>query len=161
MPAGRSFGICHVLSGTDAEELGIQRKELVHMRKIRGSSLTWAVIATALVGWVVQAGAASTTPSADEKSFIALKGSRSVLASVALDKGRASEETILRHLRIVLSRSAEQQAQLDQFEAELLEHGSANFKKWLTPEQFGSLYGPADSEIQAIVAWLHSNGFTV
>src|SRR3954451_21760717 len=114
MPAGHSFGICHVLSATDAEELGIQRKELVHMRKIRGSSLTWAVIATALVGWVVQAGAASSTPFADVKSLIALKGIRSVLASVAIAKGRACEATILRPSRIVLSRSAEQQAQLDQ-----------------------------------------------
>jgi subtilase family serine protease len=30
--------------------------------------------------------------------------------------------------------------------------------RWLTPAEFGRLYGPADSNISALVAWLESRG---
>jgi hypothetical protein len=62
------------------------------------------------------------------------------------------------HIRLVLSRSAEQQAALNQYLSELQDKSSPNFHKWLTPDQFGKLYGPADSDIAAIVAWLQSSG---
>jgi hypothetical protein len=64
-------------------------------------------------------------------------------------------------MRLVLSRSTEQQAALDQYLAELQDKSSPNYHKWLTPEQFGQLYGPADSDIAALVAWLESHGFQV
>jgi subtilase family serine protease len=64
-------------------------------------------------------------------------------------------------MRIVLARSAEQQLALDRFEQELQEKSSPNYHKWVTPDQFGKLYGPADSDIAAIMAWLQSHGLTV
>ena len=61
----------------------------------------------------------------------------------------------------MLARSGEQQLALDRFEQELQEKSSPNYHKWVTPDQFGKLYGPADSDIAAIVAWLESHGLTV
>jgi len=64
-------------------------------------------------------------------------------------------------MRLVLSRSSEQQAALDSYLAQLQDKSSPNYHKWLTPQQFGTLYGPADSDIAALVGWLQSHGFTV
>lgn len=38
---------------------------------------------------------------------------------------------------------------------------SANYHKWLTPEQFGQQFGPADADIQTVTSWLDSHGFQV
>ena len=48
-----------------------------------------------------------------------------------------------------------------QYLAELQDKSSPNYHKWLTPAQFGKLYGPADSDVAALVAWLESHGLTV
>ncbi len=64
-------------------------------------------------------------------------------------------------MRLVLSRSPEQEAALNQFMAQQVDKSSPNYHHWLTPEQFGKLYGPADSDIAAIVAWLQSHGLKI
>src|SRR5208282_2036509 len=38
---------------------------------------------------------------------------------------------------------------------------SPNFRHWLSPAELGEEYGPADSDVEAIKAWLESHGFTV
>jgi subtilase family serine protease len=37
--------------------------------------------------------------------------------------------------------------------------GSANYHAWLTPEDFGKKFGPADADVQAVTDWLTSRGF--
>ena len=80
------------------------------------------------------------------------------LAGSRSDLGEADPSTQMTHIRLVLSRSPEQEAALDKYMAELQDKSSPNYHKWLTPEQFGKLYGPADSDIAAIVAWAESHG---
>ena len=38
---------------------------------------------------------------------------------------------------------------------------SANFHKWVTPEQFGKYFGVHDSDISQVKSWLESQGFSV
>jgi Predicted protease len=38
---------------------------------------------------------------------------------------------------------------------------SPNYHNWLSAEQFGALYGPAQPDVDTIVAWLEAKGFTV
>lgn len=64
-------------------------------------------------------------------------------------------------MRLLLSRSPEQQAALDQFMAQQLDASSPNYHHWLTPAEYGRLYGAADSDVAAVVAWLQSQGFKV
>jgi hypothetical protein len=97
----------------------------------------------------------------DELSLTTLRGNVSAAAQAQYDRGEAAGATLLTHMRIVLSRSAEQQRALDRFEQELQEKSSPNYHKWVTPDQFGQLYGPANSDIAAIVAWLQSHGLTL
>ena len=38
---------------------------------------------------------------------------------------------------------------------------SANYHKWLTAEEFGEQFGPAQQDIDTVTAWLKSHGFSV
>jgi hypothetical protein len=55
----------------------------------------------------------------------------------------------------------EQEAALEQFIADAHAPGSASYHHWLTPAQLGTQFGPAESDVQAVVAWLQSQGFAV
>lgn len=101
------------------------------------------------------------TSQIQESSLTALSGNVPVLAKPQYDQGEVEPSTQLTHMRLVLSRSVEQEAALDSYLSQLQDKSSANYRKWLTPAQFGKLYGPADSDLSAIVAWLQSRGFTV
>ncbi len=101
------------------------------------------------------------TAQADEASLTTLHGNVPLLARAEFDQGEADASMQLSHVRLVLSRSSEQQAELDQYLAQLQDKSSPNYHKWLTPQQFGQLYGPADSDLAALVAWLQSQGLTL
>ena len=134
------------------------------MRCLKASSLY--VLAGALLcsaGLLAQSSniAPRITSYVDESSRITLKGNVPHSARAEFDQGEADAATQLTSMRLVLSRSATQQAALDSYLAQLQDKSSPNYHKWLTPQQFGALYGPADSDIAALVAWLQSHGFEV
>ncbi|MFL6307456.1 MAG: protease pro-enzyme activation domain-containing protein [Candidatus Sulfotelmatobacter sp.] len=97
----------------------------------------------------------------DELSLTTLQGNVPAVARPQYDRGEAEGTVQLNQVRIVLARSANQQQALDRFEQELQEKSSPHYHHWLTPDQFGRLYGPSDSDIAAIVAWLQSHGLTL
>ncbi|WP_058185204.1 Ig-like domain repeat protein [Terracidiphilus gabretensis] len=97
----------------------------------------------------------------DESKLIALPGGVPLLARSEFDLGRASASTQMTSVRLVLSLSLQQEAALKKFMAEQLDPASPNYRKWLTPDQFGKLYGASDTDIQVLVTWLESQGFTV
>jgi subtilase family serine protease len=101
------------------------------------------------------------TTDVNELSRMTLRGNVPSLARAEFDQGEAEPSTQLTHMRLVLSRSSEQQAALDAYLAQLQDKSSPNYHKGLTPEQFGQLYGPVDSDLAALVAWLESHGLTV
>ncbi len=97
----------------------------------------------------------------EERSLVVFSGSVPPVARAEFDQGVAPANTPMSHVRLVLSRTSAQQADLDKYAADLLDKSSPSYHKWLTPEQFGRLYGPADSDLAAIVAWLQSHGLQV
>jgi trimeric autotransporter adhesin len=97
----------------------------------------------------------------DETSRVKLSGNVSAAVQPQWDQGEAPASTQLTHIRLVLARSPEQQAALNQFEQELQETSSPNYHRWLTPEEFGTRFGPADADIAVVTAWLESHGFQV
>jgi trimeric autotransporter adhesin len=96
-----------------------------------------------------------------EQARVLLQGNVPTTAQPQYDRGEAPGSSQLTHMRVVLARSAKQQAALDRFEQELQDKSSPNYHQWLTPQEFGRRYGPADSDIAAIVAWLQSHGLIV
>jgi hypothetical protein len=61
---------------------------------------------------------------------------------------------------LLLQRSADQESALRQLLDNQQSKSSPNYHAWLTPEQFGTQFGPADADIQAVTQWLTSQGFT-
>jgi subtilase family serine protease len=79
----------------------------------------------------------------------------------ARDLGAVDINTPASRVLLLLKRPAEQEAALRQYIATVHTPGTANYHHWLTPAQIGSQFGPADSDVQAVVAWLQSQGFAV
>jgi len=96
--------------------------------------------------------------SIDETALTVLKGGVSPRAQAQYDRGEAAPDMQLTHIRLLLKRSPLQEAALDRLLAEQLSPASPNYHKWLTPQQFGQLYGPADADIATLVGWLESHG---
>jgi len=64
----------------------------------------------------------------------------------------------MKRMMLVLQRSPEQQAALSKFMDEQLSKDLPNFHNWLTPDEFGKQFGPADADIQTVTGWLSSHG---
>ena len=101
------------------------------------------------------------TRAVDEAQLATLKGNTHPLARTQFDRGAASPTLPLDRMLLVLKRSPEQDAALITLLDQQQDKSSPNYHKWLTPEEFGKHFGPADSDIQAVTAWLQTHGFQV
>ena len=97
----------------------------------------------------------------DESRLVTLGGSVHPLATAANDRGAVSDNMPLERMHLVLKRSASQESALRQLIGEMHTPGSASYHKWLTPDDFGKQFGPADQDIAAVQAWLGGHGFNV
>jgi len=101
----------------------------------------------------------------DEADRAALRGNVHPLATrlthTANDLGAVDDSFAIDRMELILKRSAAQERALDQFLREAQTPGSASYHKWLTPEEFGTRFGAADSDIAAVTGWLESHGFAV
>jgi uncharacterized protein (TIGR03437 family) len=62
---------------------------------------------------------------------------------------------------LILKRSPEQESALRKLLDEQLDQSSLNFHRWLTPEEFGYLFGLSSEDIRSVTSWLESHGFHV
>jgi hypothetical protein len=119
--------------------------------------------------WLGISGAAQTQSAArplitlpvDESSLVALGGNVHPLARREFDRGRAPASLGAERITLVLKRTPQQQMMLEQYLASLEDKNSANFHRFLTPEQFGQQYGPATQDVAQVVSWLNGQGFAV
>jgi hypothetical protein len=97
----------------------------------------------------------------DDSVRVPLPGSVHPLALARFDRGAVEESLPTGRLLLMLHRSAAQEEELREFIEAAHTPGNPQFCKWLTPEEFGRLYGPADSDMAAVKAWLESHGLAV
>ena len=97
----------------------------------------------------------------DETSLVTLKGNTHPAANARNDRGAVSPSLPMTDLILVLSRDSAQQAAFEKFVASQHDPTSPNYHQWLTPEQVGENYGPAETDIATISGWLTGHGFTV
>src|SRR5437867_3186346 len=64
-------------------------------------------------------------------------------------------------LRLALGLPLRNEAALDQLLRELYDPASANYRQWLTPEQFAERFGPVEADYQAAADFATANGLTV
>ncbi|HEX3436429.1 MAG TPA: protease pro-enzyme activation domain-containing protein, partial [Pseudacidobacterium sp.] len=83
------------------------------------------------------------------------------LAQARFDQGAAPGSMSTGRIMLVLKRSDAQETALKQFLSDVQTPSSPNYRKWLTPAQFGKQYGISDTDLSAVTAWLQSQGFTV
>ena len=130
-----------------------------------GHFVRFIFLAVALAGGTLAGWAQTTTPritaAVDEGAVTALRGNTHPLARPQFDRGAAPAELPMNRMLLVLKRSPEQETTLQELLDQQHDKSSPNYHRWLTPDQFGQQFGPADQDIQAIRAWLESNGFRV
>ena len=97
----------------------------------------------------------------DESNRVALEGNVRPEARLEHDRGRVAESFPMEHMLLQLKRSAEQEKAVEQFIEELHAQTSPNFHSWLSAQQFGERFGLAQPDLDAITAWLQSQGFRV
>lgn len=100
------------------------------------------------------------TQAIDEHSLVTLPGNVHPLARPEFDQGLVPDATPLKRILLLLRRSADQEASLQKLLDDQQSKSSTNYHAWLTPEQFGKQYGPADADIQTLTQWLTAHGFS-
>ena len=124
-------------------------------------SLSASAQAAPSISPAVQPPAPRIVSAIDDDSLVTLKGNTHPSARASFDRGRVSPDLVMGDLVLVLRRAPEQQTEFDQFVASQYSLSSPNYHRWLTPEQVGELFGPAQSDIDAITNWLSNHGFEV
>lgn len=80
---------------------------------------------------------------------------------IARDLGRAQADLKMDRILMALQISPERQAELEQLIADQHDPASQRYRRWLTPEEFGRQFGPAQADIDAVTHWLESHGLRV
>ena len=101
------------------------------------------------------------TQPVDESNLTTLKGNTYPLARPEFDLGSAPASQPMSRMLLVLKRSDDQEAGLRKLLDDQQDRASPNYHKWLTPQQFGRQFGPADIDMRTIIAWLQFHGFQV
>jgi hypothetical protein len=76
-----------------------------------------------------------------------LGGNVHPMARAANDRGALPGTQPVTRMTLLLRRSATQETALQQLLTEQQDPKSPNYHAWLTPQQFGEQFGPADSDI--------------
>ena len=131
--------------------------------KNMGSGIAPA-IALMLISPLLAAAQSSSVPvrvtdRVDLSRLTTLKGNTHPMAQARYDQGAAPPDLPMNRMLLLLKRSPEQESALQDLLAQQQINSSANYHKWLTPDQFGQQFGVADSDIQAVTSWLASFGF--
>ena len=95
----------------------------------------------------------------DNANRVTLTGNVHPLTRTGLDQGAVALDMPLDRVLMVLKRAPEQETALAKLIEDQQDKSSPQYRKWLTPEQFGQQFGLADSDIQKIVEWLQGFGF--
>jgi hypothetical protein len=97
----------------------------------------------------------------EESKLTMLRGNTYPLALAKYDRGAAPASLPMQRMLLVLKHSPELEASLVALLDQQQDKSSPKYHAWLTPEQFGQQFGPADADIQAITSWLQLQGFQV
>ena len=109
---------------------------------------------------------AQTTPQAQviqsvrNDKLTTLRGNVHPMARAANDRGGLPLTQPVTRMAMLLRRSAAQETALQQLLSEQQDPKSPTYHAWLTPQQFGQQFGPAESDLQTLKSWLASEGFS-
>jgi subtilase family serine protease len=97
----------------------------------------------------------------DSGQMVSLTRNVNSLAQAQYDRGSVEPSFRLNYVTLLTVPSASQQRALARLVAEQQNPKSANYHKWLTPEQYADRFGLSQNDVQRITAWLESQGLSV
>ena len=97
----------------------------------------------------------------DETRLVTLVGNTRFEANPRNDRGRVADDFALNHVLLQLKRAPELEGQFSKLIDSLTDRSSANFRHWMNAAEQGEEYGLAQQDLDAIIDWLRSWGFTV
>jgi uncharacterized protein (TIGR03437 family) len=97
----------------------------------------------------------------DNTQTVVLSGHVRPEANPQNDRGAVEGGFQLPDVLLFVKPSAAQQSDLEQFVQQQQDPSSADYHRWLTPEQFADRFGVNTADMAQITAWLGSQGFTV
>jgi subtilase family serine protease len=103
--------------------------------------------------------AARVLDTVDDRNRTRLRGNVHPMARPEFDRGTVADAQPVTRILLLLQRSPEQEAALRQLMEEQQSKNSPNYRAWVTPDDFGKKFGPADADVQAVTDWLNSHGF--
>jgi hypothetical protein len=112
------------------------------------SSLSFAAVSDRITGPI------------DSSQKVALYGNMHGLARPQSDLGRADGSRQIDGISLNFHLSAAQQKDLNQFLAQLGNPKSPHFHKYLTIPQYAARFGMSQNDLDKVVAWVQSQGFT-
>jgi subtilase family serine protease len=77
------------------------------------------------------------------------------------DRGRVADDFVLPDLLLQLRRPADREIALEALIDAQQDPASPQYHQWLSASDFGALFGPAQQDIDTVVAWLQAQGFAV
>lgn len=104
---------------------------------------------------------ASAARAVDESKLVQLTGNTHIAARPEFDKGAVPDDFFMDHIQLQLKRSPARQQALEQFIDRLHDPASPDFHHWLTAEELGKQFGPAQQDIDKVVDWLRTHGFHI
>src|SRR5580658_9164945 len=109
-----------------------------------------------------QTGPASRiTQAINDAVRVTLNGNVHPLAQPRFDLGAVPDSFPASRMLLLLRRSPEREAALQQFLQDAHRPQFPAYHKWINPDQFGELYGLTDSEIATVSSWLQGHGFVL
>ena len=124
----------------------------MNLRKVAACCLL-----TALAGGLTAAAQDRIVEPVDGARMTALKGHVHPQATAENDRGPVDPAMPIRQATLLFKPAAS----IDAFLAEQQLPGSPNYRKWLTPEEFGERFGLTANDIAKATAWLESQGLKV
>lgn len=79
----------------------------------------------------------------------------------ANDRGLVSDSLPMSHMLLQLRRPAAQEQALETLIGQLHDPKSPNYHHWVSAQEIGAQFGPAQQDIQTVTGWLQREGFTV
>src|SRR5216684_4129444 len=129
-----AFSCFHAVAHTPAAQSGVEQKSRVPAR---------------------------VTETVDDTNRMVLRGNVHPQARAEFDTGVVADAQPVTRMLLLLQRSEEQETALQQLMEEQQSKNSPNYHAWLTPDEFGKKFGPADADVQAVTDWLTLHGFQV
>ncbi len=96
-----------------------------------------------------------------DSSLQPLRGNTHPLALPQYDVGRAPGSMAAKRMILVLQRSAQQEATLRTWLDSVQNASSPDFRRWMTPEEFGARFGVSDVDLTTVESWLQGQGFSI